>query len=208
MPRPQRVERDSVFLNIPYDTRFGPLYLAYISGLVQLGLTPQATLAIPGGTARLDRIIELIRKCRYSIHDLSRVQLNRTPPATPRFNMPFELGLALSWATTHPARHTWFVFETVTNRAQKSISDLNGADFNIHDGTAEGVMRELRNAFVRSGDRPDVSQMADGYRDLQSRVPALRRQTGAKSLFESSVFAELITLAASLRDKQAKTRAR
>jgi hypothetical protein len=93
-----RVEQDSVFLNIPYDTRFQPLYLAYIVGLTELGLTPKATLAIPGGLNRLDRIFALIQSCRYSIHDLSRIQLDRNPPPTPRFNMPFELGLAIAWS--------------------------------------------------------------------------------------------------------------
>jgi hypothetical protein len=40
VPKPL-VEADSVFLNIPYDRRFGRLYRAYIVGLVELGLTPK-----------------------------------------------------------------------------------------------------------------------------------------------------------------------
>jgi hypothetical protein len=89
---------NTVFLNIPYDGGFRRLYLAYISGLIHLGLKPRATIEIPGGQNRLDKIFDLIRSCRYSIHDLSRVQLDRKPPATPRFNMPFELGLAVASA--------------------------------------------------------------------------------------------------------------
>ncbi|MBT9329453.1 hypothetical protein [Paracidobacterium acidisoli] len=201
MPKP-RVEPDSVFLNIPYDRRFERLYLAYIVGLTELSLTPKATLAIPGGTARLDRIFELIQTCRYSIHDLSRVQLDRVPPPTPRFNMPFELGLALGWAKLNPGQHTWFVFETANRRAQKSISDLNGTDCNIHDGQVQGVMRELRNAFVRRRNQPDVPQMMENYEALRKLLPGLRRQTGAETLFEAGVFNDLITVAARLRDKR------
>jgi hypothetical protein len=37
---------------------------------------------------------------------------------------------------------------------QKSLSDLDGSDANIHGGTVEGVMRELCNAFVRRGPQP------------------------------------------------------
>ena len=70
----------AVFLNIPYDDRFRCLYLAYITGLTQLGLEPRATLGIPGGERRLDRIQALMESCPYSIHDLSRVQLDRNPP--------------------------------------------------------------------------------------------------------------------------------
>jgi hypothetical protein len=92
-----RVEPDSVFLNIPYDEKFKKLYLAYLSGLVSLGLKPKVTLAIPGGVTRLDRIFSLLRSCRYSIHDLSRVELDRSHPPIPRFNMPMELGMAIAW---------------------------------------------------------------------------------------------------------------
>ncbi len=87
--------RESTFLNIPYDPSFTKLYLAYIAGVSSFGLLPRATLEIPGGEPRLDRILSLIRSCAYSLHDLSRVQLDPHPPKTPRFNMPFELGLAV-----------------------------------------------------------------------------------------------------------------
>jgi len=87
-----RVVRDSAFLNVPYDGRYKDLYLAFIAGLTAFGLDPRATLEVPGGERRLDRIFELITSCQYSFHDLSRVELDRRSPPTPRFNMPFELG--------------------------------------------------------------------------------------------------------------------
>jgi hypothetical protein len=124
---PERLE-NTVFLNIPYDDGFRLLYLAYISGLIHLGLKPRATIEIPGGQNRLDKIFDLIRSCRYSIHDLSRVQLNRTPPPTPRFYMPFELGLAVASAKLDSVPQDWFIFETMNRRASKSLSDLSGTD--------------------------------------------------------------------------------
>ena len=148
MPRPnqrggsrkQVAVKGTVFLNIPYDPPFSPLFLAYIAGISVFGLVPRATLEIPGSTRRLDRIITLIKSCQYSIHDLSRVELDPTPPATPRFNMPFELGLAVALDAAFPKkRHTWFVFETAQWRMQKSLSDLNGTDVYVHGGTVEGV---------------------------------------------------------------------
>jgi hypothetical protein len=87
--------KDSVFLNIPYDPQFTRQFLAYITAVSALSLVPEATLGITGNR-RLDRIASLIERCAYSIHDLSRVQLDRNAPATPRFNMPFELGLAVA----------------------------------------------------------------------------------------------------------------
>jgi len=194
-----RMAQDEVFLNVPYDAAFRNLYVAYVVGLDQLGMSPVATLAIPGGEARLDRIFALIQSCRYSVHDLSRVQLSRTPPATPRFNMPFELGMSVAWAKLYPQRHTYIAFESVHRRAQKSLSDMSGTDFNIHDGTPEGVMRELCNAFVRRSRRPTVPDMMRAYLSVQRLIPAMMKRTGSRTLFESRAFSDLMGLAAYVR---------
>jgi hypothetical protein len=197
MKRPQ-VEQDSVFLNVPYDDAFKDAFVSYLCGLVALGLTPRATLAIPGGVTRLDRIFELIQSCRYSLHDLSRVELDLSDPPTPRFNMPMELGMTVAWAKLYPKRHTWFIFETRVRRTQKSISDLSGTDCNIHGGTVEGVMRELCNAFVRRSDRAMVPQMLALNEAVKIGLPSLMRSTGAASLFEARIFEDIVTLALEL----------
>src|SRR5258708_23652647 len=110
-------------------------------------MDPQITLGIAGGTRRLDRIFELIQSCEFSIHDLSRVQLDKAKPRTPRFNMPFELGLTIGIGTPG---HEWIVCESRRHRVSKSLSDLDGTDVYIHDGTVRGVFRELCSAFVRN----------------------------------------------------------
>ena len=195
MPKP-KLQR--VFINIPYDEPFEPLYLAYITALSAMGFLPRATLGI-GGNRRLDRIASLIESCPYSIHDLSRVQLDRNPPPTPRFNMPFELGLAVAWARAN-RHHKWLVFETVKRRLAKSISDLDGTDPYIHDGTVRGVMREVCNAFV-SPNQPTVPQMMKMYRGLRRGVPKILHNAGAKSLFTARAFSDLCLAAAGLRSK-------
>jgi hypothetical protein len=199
--RKQRVEQDAVFLNIPYDPQFERLYLAYIVGLTALGFVPRCTLGVPSGARRLERIFDLIQRCRYSIHDLSRVQLDRNAPRVPRFNMPFELGIAVAWAIQNPARHEWIAFEELQHRPLKSISDLNGTDFRIHEGTVEGVMRELCNAFVRSSKRPTVPFMMNAYRKLRRRLPIIQRAAGAASLFEARVFDDMCVAVAKLSSR-------
>src|ERR1700730_12032244 len=136
-------ESHSAFLNVPYDDAFQDLYLAYIAGITAFGLVPRATLEIPGGERRLERIQRLVRGCQYSFHDLSRVELDPKYPATPRFNMPFELGLAVMSARCHRAKQTWFVLEAKSRRVEKSLSDLNGTDVYVHGGSPAGVFREL-----------------------------------------------------------------
>ena len=189
------LEANSVFLNIPYDDRFRRLYLAYIVGLSQLGLTPRATLGIPGGERRLDRILALIQSCRFSVHDLSRVEIDRKAPATPRFNMPCELGMTITWQKLNTNRHTWFVFESHHRRLQKSLSDLDGTDANIHGGTVAGVMRELCNAFVRPREPgPSVPERMRAYRQTVRQLDAVFKRAGAASVFEARVFEDLCFL--------------
>jgi len=186
-----RKRTDSVFLNIPYDKEFEDLYVAYIVGLTQLGLRVNATLAVPN-QGRLETIIRLIGKSNVSIHDLSRDRLSK---GIPRFNMPLELGLALyRWHATK-RRHRVYVFESKPYRAQKSTSDINGIDPQIHHGTAKGVMAGLRNILRQPGDVTTVPEMLLSYRAVRRKLPVLRQNAGGKSLFEASVFHDL-TLAA------------
>lgn len=187
---PQPVNPNAVFLNIPYDVEFQKLYLAYIVGLSQLGFDPCIASGIPGGERRLDRVLALIQSCRYSIHDLSRVELSLSPPATPRFNMPLELGITVAWAKLNPKRHTWFLWESTPRRVQKSMSDLDGTDPYIHSGTVEGVLSELRNAFVRDG-APPVQEMMAAYQLVEGNIERILAGAGTRNLYAASVFREL-----------------
>jgi len=187
---PPPPDSKAVFLNIPYDQEFHDLYIAYIVGLYQLGLVPHLASEIPGGARRLDRIVQLIQSCRYSIHDLSRVELSTAPSAAPRFNMPLELGMTITWEILSPDQHTWFVFESEPYRLQRSASDLNGTDPYIHNSTPEGVLRELCNCFLP--DRTEsVPRMLEVYRFVNGLRDAILRRKGTRNPFDRSVFEEL-----------------
>jgi hypothetical protein len=192
----RRFPRESVFLNIPYDEPYSNLYFAFIVGLCAFGLQPRATLETATGERRLDRIFELMTGYRYSFHDLSRVQLDRRVPRTPRFNMPFELGLLLGWRkATANNDHSWFIFESTRWRLQKSLSDLDGTDPLIHDGTIDGVFRELSNALVKHQYQPSVEQMRTIYRRLKKASPTILAENRADSPFAAKVFKQFVVLA-------------
>lgn len=191
------MSRNQVFLNIPYDEQFRDLYLAYITGLTAFGFVPRATLEIPTGERRLDRILRLIRLCRYSFHDLSRVQLDEAPPPTPRFNMPFELGLLLGWLAASGIRHDWFVFEERRRRLHKSLSDLSGTDERIHDGTPAGVLREICNVFARN--QPvAVRELLLRCERLSEGARTIQTELMAPDIYQAAVFRRLIVVARDL----------
>src|SRR5258708_6812462 len=83
-----------VFINCPFDSDYSPLLEAIGFAITACGYTPRCALEIiDSGYNRLTKIIDLIDVCDFSLHDISRTELN--PNGLPRFNMPFELGLTL-----------------------------------------------------------------------------------------------------------------
>lgn len=193
IPIARRHSRKSVFLNVPYDRRFEKAYLAFIAGLCGFGLVPRATLQLPGPQRRLDRIVELIQECRYSVHDLSRVQASGPSPRTPRFNMPFELGLAIMWSLVHPKKHEWVVFEEQPHRLQRSLSDLNGTDPYVHHGDPDRVLTALSDAFIRTDDPPSVEELRLIHAAVRRAADAAR--TRYHDIFSARPFEELVLAA-------------
>jgi len=192
--RRRSAEQYSVFLNVPYDIAFENLYLAYIAGLSAFGLIPRATLEIPTSQRRLERILTLIKQCAYSIHDLSRVQLDAKAPRVPRFNMPFELGLAVAQDVGNSGE-SWYVCETVPYRIGKSLSDLNGTDVRIHAGTVNGVFGALCDIFARKTRPPSVQEMYRIYLVLRRNLPNIMKQAGARDPYGARVFRDLVLAA-------------
>ena len=139
---------------------------------------------------RLDRIIELIAACRYSFHDLSRIDV---AGGTPRFNMPFELGLAVGRQPRRKLKHEWFVFEAQRYRLQRSLSDLNGTDAHIHHGEPHRLLVELTNALVRADRQPTIEELTEVYRFLQRGAERIREANAG--LYGARAFRDLVVLA-------------
>jgi hypothetical protein len=188
-----------VFLNVPFDDIAGyeDCYLAYIAGLVGIGLTPRSVLEIPSGRAdRVTRIFRLMRQCRYSIHDLSRTQWRA---GTPRFNMPFEAGLATALSLMGRPAHDRYVFASDHRLVQRAASDLGGVDVYAHGGTARGAIAAMTNAFVRRSQSAVVSDLFRLHRRLRDWTDReFRRARPRRSLYEPAVFRSLVVFATRL----------
>ena len=85
-------DEDLVFINCPFDENYSELLRAIVFTVYKCKLFPVTALTEDNALEnRLDKIIKLIKKCKYGIHDISRISLNQN--GYPRFNMPFELGI-------------------------------------------------------------------------------------------------------------------
>jgi hypothetical protein len=92
---PNRVRRDHVFINCPFDRGYRAILDGIVFAIYDLGFVARCALEDDdGGEIRLSKIERIIEECKFGIHDLSAVAID---PATnlPRFNMPLELGLFL-----------------------------------------------------------------------------------------------------------------
>lgn len=164
------------------------MLVALTAALVVLRRIPCLTFEIPdGGQGRLQRIFDLLKSCRVSIHDLSAVG----QPV--RFNMPFELGLACV-IKEQSDQHDFLILERKPHRLHRHLSDVGGIDPKIHHGTANGAICALLEVLERPEGNPSTAQVMKLYRRMLKLVPALKAQHGNRDLFSMRVYGELVTL--------------
>src|SRR2546423_1811537 len=97
MPR-ARLRRDplAVFVNAPFDPAYDPMLEALVFTICASGYRARCALEEnDSGDIRLDKLVRLIGESTRSVHDLSRIRPLEDGKDLPRFNMPFELGMAM-----------------------------------------------------------------------------------------------------------------
>lgn len=137
----------NIFINCPFDDEYLPLFRAIIFAVQDLGLTARCALEESNaGETRIAKIQNIIAECKYSVHDLSRTELDKAHQL-PRFNMPLELGLDLGckrFGSGHQQHKVILVMDVEPFRYQRFISDISGQDVYAHGGTQHGVINHVR----------------------------------------------------------------
>jgi hypothetical protein len=168
----------SVFLNCPFDDLFAPLFHAAVLTIAALGFTPRCARETEGESdQRIDRIARGLRESKYSIHDLSRFQ-GEGPDNLSRFNMPLELGMALSiryQGKTSGTPHNWVALVPSGFVHQKFISDLAGFDPPVHEQTPISVIRAIWGWLTI---QPDYSPPAPSPSHHSGGLPEIGRIVG------------------------------
>ncbi len=185
----------AVFLNVPFDDSYEPLFIALIASLVAIGRIPRSVLEITeSGQGRLRRILKQMEACRISMHDLSRVG----QPA--RFNMPFELGLAYALRTYRhpPRRYLFLLLEKVPYRLSRTLSDLAGYDPVIHNGKPIGAITAVLDGLGKGRNDPSPQEVYRLWRKLMKVARALKRTERRDSIFSRAMFKRLVAAAAEL----------
>lgn len=173
-----RAER--VFVNCPFDDDYIRIFHAIVFAIHDLGFQARHALIDDAEAVRLKRIHTELANSQYSIHDLSQVELSGRLKV-PRFNMPFEAGIAYAMhAAADPVHHV-LLLEKVPYQHSASMSDAAGMDAKIHDGDPQKAIRAVR-TFLRtkSGrrDLPGETRLAKRYALFEAKLPAAARDGG------------------------------
>lgn len=128
----------------------------------------------------LNKIQDLIENCKYSVHDISRTELDPVN-ALPRFNMPLELGLDLGckrYGSSHLQEKVILVLDVERYRFQRFISDIAGQDIESHEGEVNKVITIVRNWLRLEVDpklvkTPSGAMISKRYRAFQFILPSV-----------------------------------
>lgn len=178
----------AVFINAPFDRAYEPLFVTAVGLLTFLEYKAHSVLEVrETGDGRLQRIYELMRECRISLHDMSRIG------APVRFNMPFELGLACSLKLAGPKSYELIVLDSQPYRMDRRLSDYKGRDLYIHRGTTTGMITALLDAFQSPA--LDASALRGALRDLHAWATRAKRNVRATTIFHPHLFSGLLKAA-------------
>lgn len=168
-----------VFVNCAFDGQFKPIFDAIVFAVVRSGFHPRSALETDDGSEnRFAKILQLIEECPFGIHDISRTEVDGTPPL-PRFNMPLELGAFLAakrFGDARQGRKRALILDIERYRYPRFMSDIAGQDIHAHGGSPKTAIAEVANwlrSHTEASNVPGGVRIAAEYDAFQSELPAL-----------------------------------
>lgn len=174
----------SVFINCPFDDMYAPILDVLVFAVFDCGFEPRCAMEIDDSAQiRIDKIFNIINECKFSIHDISRTELDLDTDL-PRFNMPLELGMFLGARRFGGKRHgekSCLIMDTERFRYQAFISDISGQDIKAHQNEprrAIGLVRGWLNDASGRTTIPGGAVIWKRYQKYLTELPALCADAG------------------------------
>lgn len=175
---PKQSYNDNVFINCPFDEPYKALFDALVFAVYDCGFVARCALEESDASKiRVQKIFEIISKCRLGIHDISRIELDESTKL-PRFNMPLELGAFLGakhFGKDIQKRKSGLILDSDRYRYQKFISDIAGQDIQAHENDPQKAIRVTRNWLQNYSKEilPSGSVIWKRYQLFQKELPLL-----------------------------------
>jgi hypothetical protein len=171
----------NVFVNCPFDDAYLPLFRALLFASHDCGFVARTALEDDGAKElRLEKIVRLIRESHLSIHDISRVEVTPAAPY-PRFNMPFEAGLAYGAARFDKSKsRDLLILESELYRDNRTTSDLKGQDTKIHGNDPDRMVEAVRAFLARKSELSmrGAKSIRGRFSLFNAALPALAMSAG------------------------------
>lgn len=181
---PRSSYTSSVFINCPFDDLYGPILDVLVFTVFDCGFEPRCAMEIDDSAQiRIDKIFSIINECKFSIHDVSRTELDPNT-GLPRFNMPLELGMFLGARRFGGKQHrekSCLIMDTERFRYQTYISDISGQDIKAHQNDprrAVGLVRGWLNDASGRKTIPGGAVIWNRYQSYLAELPDLCADAG------------------------------
>lgn len=166
----------SVFINCPFDDLYGPILDVLVFTVFDCGFEPRCAMEIDDSAQiRIDKIFSIINECKFSIHDVSRTELDPNT-GLPRFNMPLELGMFLGARRFGGKQHrekSCIIMDTERFRYQTYISDISGQDIKAHQNDPRRAVGHVRGWLNDASGRKTIPGGAVIWKRYQSYLAEL-----------------------------------
>lgn len=174
----------NVFINCPFDEDFAPGFRALVFAVIACGFNVRCAREMSDASeTRIEKLYGIIEQSRYSIHDLSRTELDATNQL-PRFNMPLELGIFLGakrFGDEDNRQKRCLVLDIDPYRFQKFVSDLAGMDITAHGGDPRLMVSLVRDWLITVSRRrsiPATGAILQDYDDFTAALPVIAADEG------------------------------
>lgn len=175
--------KKSVFINCPYDSEYEIYLDAIFFTVIACGFIPRsAKESGKASVTRMERILHAMYTSTYSIHDLSRYQ-GSGEALLARFNMPFELGLAISkrYLGKKNSMHDWLVIVPEGAPYTQFISDLAGYDLQRYGDNVDALIRSVFTWLMTQPGAhpwPNPAPVVDKFKSYLDRKRELQKDWG------------------------------
>lgn len=195
---------ESVFINCPFDNTYNVMLHSMIFTIVTMGYLPRLSLeSSDAGTVRLEKIIEIIKQSRISIHDLSKVKSEESGEFS-RMNMPFELGLDFgcrkyAYEGDRLCDKKFLVIGSKAYDYMKALSDISGIDIQYHNNKEKNLIKAIRHWFVNNEGLegvPSPNEIWMKFMDFNAEFVLYTREKGydPEDMYEMPINEQIILM--------------
>jgi hypothetical protein len=174
---------DSVFLNVPFDTKYSRIADALVFAIHDCGFTARSAFEIEdSGQARVEKILNIVEESKFGIHDISRAGIDRNTKLA-RFNMPLELGFFLGakrYGSERDRQKICLVLDRDRFRYRAFCSDISGQDIRAHNNQPKDAIRAVRDwlsSHRKNVLMPGGTAIFDRYERFRAQLPTQARDS-------------------------------